>query len=192
LIGLFKAIVAGLLGLVLGLGATWLVLEREMHVGETHLGPWRTNPRAAFADADPYSRAERARTGASPLSQAEGMTFIAARDSDGDRLDPRCDYVFGGAVPAARLWTLSSINRAGWPVGNGTGRNAISSAEVTRDQEGRFEVIASAKARSGNWLPIAADAPFQFMLRLYDTSGSAAAGVMSQEQMPSLRRGACS
>ena len=51
---------------------------------------------------------------------------------------------------------------------------------MVRDQDGRFDVIASARARSGNWLPIAGDAPFQLMLRLYDTTGSAAAGVMSR------------
>ncbi len=191
MIGLFKTIVAGLVGVALGLAATWLALERGVAFGETHLGPWRANPRAAFADADPYTRAERARTGESPLSQAEGMSFIAARDSDGNRLDPRCDYVFAGPLPAARVWTLSSIDRAGRPLANPAGHNAISSVEVVRDQDGRFDVIASARARSGNWLPIAGDAPFQLMLRLYDTTGSAAAGVMSQDQMPSLRRAAC-
>ncbi|MBX9760961.1 MAG: DUF1214 domain-containing protein [Beijerinckiaceae bacterium] len=186
-----KTIVAGLVGVALGLAATWLALERGVAFGDTQLGPWSGNARAAFSDADPYTRAERARTGESPLSPAEGMMFLAARDSDGARLDPRCDYVFSGALPAARLWTLSSIDRDGRPVANPAGRNAISSAELVRDQDGRFEIIASSRARSGNWLPIAGDASFQFMLRLYDTTGGAAAGVMSDEQMPSLRRAAC-
>lgn len=191
MIGLLKTIVAGLVGVGLGLAATWLALERGVTFGDTQLGPWSGNPRAAFSDADPYTRAERARTGESPLSQAEGMTFLANRDSDGARLTPRCDYVLSGALPAARVWTLSSIDRAGWPIANPSGRNAISSAELVRDQDGSFEVIASAKARSGNWLPLSPDAPFQLMLRLYDTTGAAATGVMSSEQMPSLRRTAC-
>jgi hypothetical protein len=191
LIGLLKTIVAGVIGVALGLTATWAALDRGVSFGEAELGPWRGNPRAAYSDADPYTRALRAQTGAAPMSQAEGLTFLAAQDDDGDRLDPRCDYTIGGATPAARLWTLSSLDRAGKPIANGAGRNAISSAEIVRDHQGRFEIVAAANARPGNWLPLAADEPFQLMLRLYDTTGSAAAGVLAREQMPFVRKGSC-
>jgi hypothetical protein len=192
LIGLLKTIVAALLGLALGLTATWYAVGGGLNVGSVELGPWRGNPRAAYADADPYTRAMRARSGQSPLSQAEGLSFFAASDDSGDKLNPRCDYVISGAMPAARAWTLSSIDSDGRPVPNTTGRNAITSVEVVRDQNARIEVVAAAQARAGNWLPLAADQPFKFMLRLYDTAGSAAVGVMSREQMPSIRRGSCS
>ncbi|MFN3888998.1 MAG: DUF1214 domain-containing protein [Beijerinckiaceae bacterium] len=192
LIGLLKTIVAGLVGLALGLAASWYAVSGGAAFGEIELGPWRSNPRAAYSDADPYTRATRAHTGESPLSQAEGLTFLASRDDDGHRLDSHCDYVLGGAIPAARLWTLSSIDARGAPVPNAIGRNAISSAEIVRDQDGRFEVIAAPGARAGNWLPLARGHSFQFMLRLYDTTGSAAAGVMSREQMPFIRKGSCS
>ena len=69
---------------------------------------------------------------------------------------------------------------------------SISSAEIVRDQDGRFEIAASANARAGNWLPLASGKSFRLMLRLYDATGSAAAGVMSREQMPTLRKGSCS
>lgn len=192
MIGLFKTIVAALVGVALGLAATWFALERGVTFGETHLGAWRGNARAAYSDADPYTRALRARNAESPLSQAEGLTFLAARDDTGERLDPRCDYTIDGAMPAARVWTLSSIDRTGAPVANATGRNAIASTEIVRDQTGGFEIVASPHARAGNWLPLNEAAPFQFMLRLYDNTGSAAVGVMSREQMPRVRKGTCS
>ena len=191
-IGLLKTIVAGLIGVALGLAATWYAVGGSVTFGDAALGAWSGSPRAAYADADPYTRAIRARSGASPLSQAEGLTFFAARDDAGAQLDPRCDYVIGGAMPAARLWTLSSIDQDGKPVANEFDRNAISSVEVVRDQNGAFAVIAAANARAGNWLPIARSTPFILMLRLYDTTGSAAAGVMAREQMPSVRKGTCS
>jgi hypothetical protein len=192
LIGLLKTIVAALIGLALGLTATWYAVGGGVNVGSVELGPWRGNPRAAYTDADPYTRAVRARSGQSPLSQAEGMTFLAALDDSGARLNPRCDYVIAGAMPAARLWTLSSMDGDGRPVRNATGRNAITSVEIVRDQNARFEIVAAAQARAGNWLPLAPDESFQLMLRLYDTAGSAAVGVMSREQMPSIRKGTCS
>lgn len=192
LIGLLKTIAAALLGLALGLAATWYAVSGGLNVGSVELGPWRGNPRAAYTDADPYTRAIRARSGQSPLSQAEGMSFFAASDDSGEKLTTRCDYVVAGAMPAARMWTLSSIDGDGRPVRNATGRNAITSVEVVRDQTAQFEVIAAAHARAGNWLPLAEDQPFQLMLRLYDTAGSAAVGVMSREQMPTIRKGNCS
>jgi len=192
LIGLLKTILAGLIGVALGLAATWFAIGGGFAFGESTLGPWSANSRAAYVDADPYTRAAKSRSGESPLSQAEGLTFIAVVDDAGDRLDARCDYAIGGALPAARVWTLSSIDAKGAPVGNATGRNAISSAEIVRDQDGRFEIVASANARAGNWLPLASGKSFRLMLRLYDATGSAAAGVMSREQMPTLRKGSCS
>ncbi|MDP2357125.1 MAG: DUF1214 domain-containing protein [Beijerinckiaceae bacterium] len=190
--GLLKTIVAALFGAALGLGATWYALGGGVSFGFVELGPWRGNPRAAYADADPYTRAARARTGQSPLSQAEGLTFFASVDDDGARLDPRCAYTIGGAIPAARLWTLSSLDRNGKPIANAVGRNAISSIEIVRDQDGRFEIAVASEARAGNWLPIARNEPFQLMLRLYDATGSAAAGVMAREQMPAISKGSCS
>lgn len=192
LIGFLKTIAAGLIGGALGLAATWYAAHGGIAAGDAQLGPWRGNLRAAYADADPYTRAQLAISGTSPLSQAEGLTFLAARDDDGARLDPACEYVMAGAMPAARLWTLSSVDANGTPIANGAGRNAISSAEVVRDQNGQFVIAVAASVRAGNWLPIAGSQSFQLMLRLYDTTGSAAAGVMSRDQMPRVRRGSCS
>ncbi len=190
--GLLKIIVAALIGATLGLSATWHALGGGVSFGFVELGPWRGNSRAAYADADPYTRAARARTGQAPLSQAEGLTFFASVDDQGQRLDSRCTYRIGGAMPAARVWTLSSIDRIGKPLANETGRNAISSVEIVRDQDGRFEVVMASAARAGNWLPIATVESFQLMLRLYDATGSAAAGVMAREQMPAITKGSCS
>ena len=192
LTGLLKTIVAGLIGAALGLGATWHALGGGVSFGFVELGSWRGNPRAAYADADPYTRAARARTGQAPLSQAEGLTFFASVDGQGGRLDSRCAYTISGAMPAARLWTLAALDRSGKPIANDTGRNAISSVEIVRDQDGRFELIVASEARAGNWLPVARSESFQLMLRLYDATGSAAAGVMAREQMPTIRKGSCS
>ena len=191
LIGLLKAILAAVIGACLGLAATWLALERNVTFGETRLGPWIHNPRAAYADADPYTRAHRARMGDVPLSQGEGLLFFATASADGSPLDPRCDYVISGPMPPARLWTLSAMTPDGQPTQATATRTSISSAEIVRDHAGGFDIIASARARPGNWLPLPPTGAFVFMLRLYDTSGSAAAGVMTGDQMPGLRRGRC-
>lgn len=162
-----------------------------MSPGDVRLGAWTHQPRAAYADADPYTRARRARDGVSPLSQAEGLSFIARRDASGEPLRPTCDYVIAGRPLAARLWTLSVLTPDGRPAHAPAGPASISSAEIVRDQEGRFMVLASAKARPGNWLALPDEERFVLLLRLYDTTGSATAGVLSADQLPTLRPERC-
>ncbi|HEY8578946.1 MAG TPA: DUF1214 domain-containing protein, partial [Beijerinckiaceae bacterium] len=181
----------GFIGVVLGLGATWWTVEHGVRFGAAEAGPWRSFPRSAYADADPYTRAAIARSGEIPLASAEGLTFLATADETGARLDPACDYVIASPIPAARFWSLSTTTETGRLIANDTGRLAVTSAEVVRDARGRFEVIASSEARPGAWLPLAPGRPFLLALRLYDTPAAAASGSLTADQMPRLVRGAC-
>ena len=193
---LLKVLCAALLGIVLGLGATWSVVERGYRFNAVTAGPWTGFPRNAYADAEPYARAVLARSGEIPLSLAEGLSFIAREDEDGRTLDARCDYIIASPIPAARFWTLTPMTPEGGliPPAAGrfdTGRIGVTSAEIVRDGRGRFEIVASTRARAGAWLPLTPGAPFVLMLRLYDTPASAAAASLTADQMPRLQRGAC-
>lgn len=192
LLTLLKSLVATLVGVGIGLAATWLAVERDVRFGLVATGPWTSWPRSAYRDADPYTRASLARTGEIPLSLGEGLSFVARQDETGAALDPRCDYVVGGAIPPARYWTLTVMSPKGALIPNASERYGLTSAEIVRASNGAFEIAVSSRARPGNWLPAPPDASYALALRLYDTPASSSATALAASQMPHLRRGACS
>ena len=106
---LFKLIITALIGLGLGLGATYHAVERGqagLIFGGAKAGPWTSWPKTGTREADPYARALFARNGETPLGLTEGLSFIARVDSDARPLKPACGYIVKGAVPAARLSRL--------------------------------------------------------------------------------------
>ncbi len=192
MLSLLKSIVATLLGVALGLAATSAAVEHGYRFGAVASGPWLSWPKSAYRDADPYTRALLARTGEIPLSLAEGLAFFASHDETGAALDPRCDYIVGGAIPPARYWTLTAMSPKGGLIPNSSNRYGLTSAEIVRSSAGAFEITVSSHARPGNWLPVAPGADFVLALRLYETPASSAATAITASQMPSLRKGACS
>src|SRR5690606_12004590 len=92
---------------IVGGGASvWYALDAREGVGAVAIGNWAAFPEIGTPDADPYSRARIAREGVVSLGRAEGLTFIAKRDSNGDILHRNCVYRIEGDMPPARFWTL--------------------------------------------------------------------------------------
>ena len=174
---LLKAMLVAIAGLALGLFATRAALSERWPVAVDSLGQWRIEARAGAADADPYTRARVERGGEIPLAIGEGLRMTTRVDSDGRALDPRCVYRLGPHAPPARYWTLELIDAAGYPVENPLERYALRSSEILREPDGGFSVYISARAHSGNWLPIGAPIRFGLALRLYDPALSGALGV---------------
>lgn len=195
----FKRIIIALIGLGLGLGATYYAVERGQDrgfgtgliFGAVTAGPWTGWPRSGTRDADPYARALFARNGETPLGLTEGLTFLARADSSGRPLDPSCDYAVNGPIPAARFWTLSALNPEGRILPARSERHGFTSSEILRDQSGAFEIRVSAFARPGDWLEVAPSQPFVLMLRLYDTALSASPHSVTAGVMPAIAREGC-
>jgi len=187
----FKSVFAAALGAALGLGATYLAVDRGLAFGTTQIGPWKGQTRTGGRDVDPYTLAARARNGSTPLGPGEGLAFLADRDDDGRRLESRCDYAVIGDTPAARFWTLSILNPDGSAPALPLDQPWFTSSELVRGAQGDFSIAVAARARPGNWLPAPKDAPFVLQLRLYDTPASAATGSLAAAGMPSIRRGRC-
>jgi hypothetical protein len=186
-----KSLVVALAGIGLGLLATWLSIEKGRGFGAVHAGPWIGWPRAGTPNADPYARAAMARTGEVPLGLAEGLTFLAHEDSDGQQLQGSCQYKITPPVPPARYWTLSLATPEGKAISNDFGRTGLTSSEIIRSGADRFAVSVSATVEPGNWLPVNIRQPFVLVLRLYDTPASAAATALKAADMPAITRGAC-
>ncbi len=181
-----------LIGVALGLFATYMAVERGYGFGAVNAGAWRAWPKTGSPEADPYARAVVARTGEIPLGLAEGLMFIADSDDTGAPLDPKCDYTIRGRTPPARYWTLTLMTPRGFLIDNDLKRFGFTSAEIVRERETPLDVIISASARPGNWLPLGRPAPFVAVLRLYDTIVRASASAIDARSLPSVVRGSCS
>jgi hypothetical protein len=186
---LFKILVMGLLGVLLGLLVTIGMLDPDAR-GLT-AGPWRGAPRDGTVDVDPYALATIARAGLLPLGAAEGLTFLAASDSAGARLSASCDYAVTGPMPTARYWTLSALTPEGAPMANPAERYGFTSGEVLWQDKRPVAITVSDHARAGNWLPVPSETRFVLMLRLYDSSLSAADTTFTAATLPAVIKLGC-
>ncbi len=189
---LIKALLACVIGLVVGLWATVLSLRNARGFDAATIGPWTVSEKAGAVDADPYTRAAMERSGEIPLALGEGLQFIARADDSGAALNPRCAYLVGRATPPTRYWTLSLVDPQGFPVENPTRRYGFRSSEILRGADGGFVIAVSANAHAGNWLPIGSNGRFALALRLYDSPLGATAGAIEKDAMPRIVRESCS
>ena len=171
----------------IGLGSTWYALTQNLSFGALALGAWKGYPRNGTVGIDPYARAAIARNGELPVGLGDGIAFTAAVDDDGHPLDGRCDVVVRGITPPARYFTLTLYTPAGRLVANSLDRHGFTSQELIRDAAGAFEVVASPRARAGNWLPTGGIDGFVLMLRFYDTSLGIATRAGREAPMPAVR-----
>ncbi|MFD1333804.1 DUF1214 domain-containing protein, partial [Methylopila musalis] len=174
----------------LGLGATWLTVERGLPVGGLVIGPWRADPGVGGLGANPYQRAGLSRRGEAPLAYGDGLAFTATTDQQGRPLSLACDYTLAGDMPAARLWTLAAFQPDGRRVANALGRFAATSAEAVRVADRPTAVTLSREARPGDWLPLSGEGPFVLRLNIYETAvGTPLA--RSSPHLFTIERGAC-
>lgn len=175
------------IALVVGLCSAWYMVDAP-RIGPA-AGSWRAVPAVTAETADPYTRARIAKTGEIAMGAGEGLTFIAEHDGRGSGLEGSCDYRLIGETPTARLWTLTVVDASGALPASITGRTHLTSREILREPDGRFEITVSAAARAGNWLPGPSKGAERLVLRLYDTPIALSPGI--DTTMPQIVRGTC-
>ena len=179
---LFSFAVAALFGL----GLTQYALTRGTAFGAITIGAWTAWPKTGTADIDPYARAAVARSGELPLGSGDGVAFFAASDDRGRALDGRCVVTVSGITPPARFWTLAIYDADGRLIPNGANRYGFTSQEIARQADGNFEIVVSARARPGNWLPTGGIDRYVAVLRLYDTPVGVATRSAKDAPMPAV------
>lgn len=187
-----KTAIAAAVGVALGLAATYFATLGDFPFGAARTGAWTVWPKAGAFDADPYTRAIVARKADSPLGNGEGLVFVAREDSDGAALDGACEYRVEGAMPVARMWTLSAYTPDGRLLRSDDGHGSASSAGVVRMAGGDTEIVVSPGARPGNWISVAPGRPFALALTLYDAAASPTITSLEGLAMPKIRKVACS
>jgi hypothetical protein len=169
-----------------GVGSVYYALDRSEGFGALHAGQWTAYPSAGTPEADPYTKARDARSGALALGAAEGVTFHAGRDDKGRLLDRRCTYQITGDTPVARFWTLYAGDRSLAPLPPEPDMlPALHSRALLRHQDGSFIITVSPRAQPGNWLPVAGSGVFTLVMTFYDTPAASSTG-LSELAMPTI------
>lgn len=185
-----KALLAALVGTVLGLWATAAAVNHGFLFGAVSVGPWVAFPTVGSPAIDPYARAVLARTAYVPVGADEGLSFAAVRDGDRRPLTGACDYVLESGELPARFWTLGLFDREGRPVANAADRHVLTSQSVVRVDR-RITIAVAATVQPGNWLPSSAGEPFTLVLSLYEANGGTAVNAAADVVLPTVRRGSC-
>lgn len=179
---------AYVLVVALGLGI-WSAIKATSQMpffAEMDVGVWTAHPSVGTDDADPYTHAWLARTGAMPLASGEGLAFTATHDESGEKLNAACRYAVSGATPPARRWTIRTVNPTGdadisapdLPV-------TAYSGGIIRRPDGSFDIDIARQPQPGNWLHPGPGPVFAVTLTLYDTS-VASSTALSDIVMPSI------
>jgi len=178
-------------GIVSGLGLTWLASARGSSFGTVRIGAWTAWPKSGTVDADPYARATFARAGELPLGLGDGLAFIATADDSGTQLDGRCDIHIEGRLPLARFWTLTVYDPRGRLIDNVAERYGYNSAEVVWRPDATMEIVLAPRARGGNWIPTARRDRLVAILRLYDAPVGFGSRSGDNADLPAIRQEFC-
>ncbi|SSC66017.1 DUF1214 domain-containing protein [Ciceribacter selenitireducens] len=174
-----------------GILTTLSALNASAGFGAIRLGVWSAFPDVQTADADPYAKSHRAKAGRLLYGSAEGLSFTASSDEDGNLLTGTCSYRIVGRTPAARLWTLYAADPDGKPlVPRADLPFAHNSQGILRHRDGSFEISVSATARPMNWLALPNTGAFSLVLTLLDTPAAGSSGLIGLE-MPKVESLGC-
>ncbi len=180
-----------LIGLALGSVTARFALLRTFGIGAINAGVWSAWPFLGGSEVDPYTAARSTVDGVIPLGAAEGLAFETLNDEKGRALRRECSYILFGNTPAARFWTLTAYDLSGGVIIDQNGKaSAVYSGNLVRTTDAGMSVTISDQPSSGNWMNLAGEGDFKFVLRLYDTPITSSAG-LSDPEMPQLQRLEC-
>lgn len=165
-----------------GVGSIWFALDSDFGFASIRIGEWVASPTRGTPQADPYSRARFSREADLALGNAEGLTFTARRDSDGNTLESHCQYRVEGGLPPARFWTLHARDTDGNLIAmEGERPSGLHSLAMLRQPDNTVATVVSRHPSPGNWLPLNASGPFVLVLTLYDTAIASSARIAEVE-----------
>jgi hypothetical protein len=185
---LLKLLVCLVIGVALGLGATWFAMT-QMNPGMAADGPWRISLLTGSSQSGPYLRANIALHGLLALNRSETVYYTADHDSNGERLDGNCIYRIVGREPDARWWSITAYGPDDYLMANKHDLWSISGQTVQLKSDSTFAITASRHRAPSNWIPVT-KGRFSLTLRLYNPG----AGVIddpANAMVPSIKRVVC-
>ncbi|MBA4173834.1 MAG: hypothetical protein C0511_14575 [Hyphomicrobium sp.] len=174
-----------------GLVSSWYMVEAGFSLNTRTQGSWVMWTSAARVDADPYTRAHFARSGALPLSSEIAHTYLARADSDGLKLHSSCDYLIEATEFEARWWSMVVFDEHGRLIPNPTQRHAFTSDTIALSPSGEFTVTLGRDARPGNWLPTGGAGRLALVLTLIEPRSPRSTEAKAGLGLPIIRKVQC-
>jgi hypothetical protein len=188
----FLALSALIVGLGLGLGSAFWVVERRAGFDGVTVQGWTNNPLAGSTAADPYTRAAIARHGLLALKPTETVYFSRNRDQAGEPLSADCTYKIEGAALPARWWSLTLYDQSGYLARNTDAAFSLDATRISLDTTGRWAgEIGATRGAAANWLSTREAGAFSVLIRLYNPDPKAIANPETIP-FPTIVRTACS
>jgi hypothetical protein len=185
-----KVVIVLLVGIALGLGATWFtVIKRGTLGGGVSDGPWSTTLDAGSKTADPWLRARIAVHGLLALNRSETIYYTARTDSAGAPLTGACRYRIEGKDPPTRWWSITAYGADDFLIPNPAGIYSASMHSVHRGAGGRFAIALAKEKPVGDWIPVG-DGPFSVSIRLYNPDAAVAADP-AHVALPTITKESC-
>jgi len=179
------------IALLTGIGLSYFALADGGLFGAYRINAWTAWPQAGSPNPDPYTRAFVARSGALQLGSAEGIQFVASRDSEGQLLQRTCNYRLMGTTPVASFWTLRAVATNGRSTTPRGSPQNLQSNRLSRTNIGAAILQVGPELAPQNWLEIEGEGPFDLILTLYDASIFAGFGSTISE-LPTITNKGCS
>jgi hypothetical protein len=185
---------AAVIAVTAGFLSSRYMIERGSMLTTDTYGPWVSWREAGRPDADPYTRAHFAKSGALVISADSAGTFEARTDTQGARLHSSCDYVFEGPSSGGLWWSLAVFDDAGDVIPNDAGRYVFTSDTIASNPDGSYIVTLGRDARPGNWLPTGGAGRIVLVFTILDpaTGLSNQARSDRHKNLPLIRREGCS
>lgn len=157
-------------GVALGVAATWTALELGRSTFLDRYGPWLHSRAAGAQAADPYTRAIVAKEGLLALSASEALYFTLQSDERGRPLDEGCLYDITSPPLAARWWSLTLYAHDGFLVRGGDNTPSLDASRALIAPDGSWRVrISPIRGEAANWVSSRnAGRNFSLTLRVYN------------------------
>jgi hypothetical protein len=182
-----------LAGIGLGMLSAWYMIDHGTALTTAHAGPWQSWINSGVVDADPYTRANTARSGRLPMTTSNALYFSAREDSEGDTLNASCDYLVSGKSLDSDWWSFAVYRPDGRPIRNASHRTSFNSTDVLRQANGGYQIALAPRARPGNWIDTSGNDDMVLMLRLYSihVTKDTQRGTAIEQSLPEIRRLDC-
>lgn len=188
----FARVAAALaLGLIVGIGSAWLVLNNGQLLGRFEYDHWFGNANAGSAAADPYTRGIVATIGLLALNRSETIYFHRYVDENGQPLVESCSYDLSGAELPTRWWSITVYAADDFLPQNDDAALSIDATQIVRATDGSWTArMAPQRGGASNWISTRAAGRFSLALRMYNPHDQARDDP-STIAYPKVRRVSC-
>lgn len=192
---LIKNLAIIILGIIIGALTAFQAISTGWSVEVRKNNAWRMHQNYASTELSIYAHAYLKRSGHLPLPQDQAIYFFSYEDSEGNDLTANCEYEINGDEFEVYWWSLSLHDENFTKIENPSRRYSFNMANLVRQNDGRYKISISATAKTGNWLPVNAQAArdgtaFMLSLRLYGVE-RIMIGEAEQLNLPSVKRVGC-